>query len=468
MKLCFSISIVVLTLQVVEQISALEQVQITMNRWTDHIHNSLFKMSETITRRTQAEESFKEAYVSQEDGQTMLQEIARNIRKMMTEKVDAVKFAVTFIDDYSRYGETYLLQRKSEVFEKFKQYRAYVENRFNLRIQALRTDRGGEYMSKEFEELLKREGIQRQLTIPGTSQQNGVSERRNLTLANVTRCLLIESGLPLSFWGEAITTATYVRNRCPTIANKGVTPYERFYGVNPDISHLRTFGCRAWYKIKQPKTKFEPRAEEGIMVGYSSESKAYRIYDPRTRKIILARDVVFDENIFPAQNWNRYTYEKPKEWAKIYIEAQEELIDEPITADTQEELIDEPITADIPNEAIHENSENSCENLVHDIVDIAEESEGENFETEETEHTEMNNQFFSSRSGRRIIPPAWSKDYVFDPKTNKAKTTGCRQRDPQNIRQAARSSKYSRSDASTRQREMERSNRRRIRKLNEK
>ncbi|KAK9702800.1 hypothetical protein QE152_g29719 [Popillia japonica] len=181
-------------------------------------------------------------------------------------------------------------------------------------------------MSKEFEELLKREGIQRQLTIPGTSQQNGVSERRNLTLANVTRCLLIESGLPLSFWGEAITTATYVRNRCPTIANKGVTPYERFYGVNPDISHLRTFGCRAWYKIKQPKTKFEPRAEEGIMVGYSSESKAYRIYNPRTRKIIIARDVVFDENIFPAQNWNRHTYEKPKEWAKIYIEAQEELI----------------------------------------------------------------------------------------------------------------------------------------------
>ncbi|KAK9753346.1 hypothetical protein QE152_g3526 [Popillia japonica] len=172
-------------------------------------------------------------------------------------------------------------------------------------------------MSKEFEELLKREGIQRQLTIPGTSQQNGVSERRNLTLANVTRCLLIESGLPLSFWGEAITTAT-------------------------------------------------------------------------TRKIILARDVVFDENIFPAQNWNRYTYEKPKEWAKIYIEA-------------QEELIDEPITADIPNEVIHENSENSCENLVHDIVDIVEESDGENFETEETEHTEMNNQFFSSRNGRRII-----------------------------------------------------------------
>ncbi|KAK9753347.1 hypothetical protein QE152_g3527 [Popillia japonica] len=76
-----------------------------------------------------------------------------------------------------------------------------------------------------------------------------------------------------------------------------------------------------------------------------------------------------------SQNWNRHTYEKSKEWATIYIEA-------------QEELIDEPITADIPNEAIHENSENSCENLVHDIVDIAEESDGENFETEETEHTE--------------------------------------------------------------------------------
>lgn len=339
---------------------------------------------------------------------------------------DGAKYAVTFIDDYSRYGETYLLKRKSEVYEKFKEYKAHVENKFNLRIQALRTDRGGEYMNKEFDELLKQEGIQRQLTIPGTSQQNDVCERRNLTLANVTRCMLIDSGLPLSFWGEAISTATYVRNRCPTAANKGVTPYERFHGINPDISHLRTFGCQAWYKIKKPKAKFAPRAEKGIMVGYSSESKAYRIYNPITRKIILARDVTFDENVFPAKQWKHHRVEKAKEWATLYIDAQDDHREIPIATPEPSHTNAEH---HIPNSPI--------ENISCDVEESVAGSEARNSDADETEYSDINfNQPLSSRSGRQIIPPAWSKDYVFKPKTNQAKTTRPRTRDPQSVEEA--------------------------------
>ncbi len=93
------------------------------------------------------------------------------------------EYFVTFIDDYSRYGYVYLMHHKSDTFEKFKEYRAEVENQLGRTIKTLRSDHGGEYLDREFEEFLIEHGIVSQLTSPGTPQQNGVAERRNQTLA---------------------------------------------------------------------------------------------------------------------------------------------------------------------------------------------------------------------------------------------------------------------------------------------
>ena len=113
-------------------------------------------------------------------------------------------------------------------------------------------------MSKEFEEYLKSQGITRRLTTAYTPEQNGVAERKNRTLVESARCLLIQSGLPPSFWAEAVSTANYIRNRCPTKRLNGRTPYEEWHGNVPSVEHFKEFGCKAYCLDKTPtKGKFE-------------------------------------------------------------------------------------------------------------------------------------------------------------------------------------------------------------------
>ena len=106
------------------------------------------------------------------------------------------EYFVTFIDDYSRYGYVYLMQRKSETFGKFKKFLAEAEKQLGKSLKTLRSDRGGEYLDNEFEDYLLEHEIVSQLTAPGTPQQNGVAERRNRTLLDMVRSMMSYSSLP--------------------------------------------------------------------------------------------------------------------------------------------------------------------------------------------------------------------------------------------------------------------------------
>ncbi|KAK9003803.1 hypothetical protein V6N11_018699 [Hibiscus sabdariffa] len=131
---------------------------------------------------------------------------------MNTQARGGFHYFITFTDDFSRYGYIYLMRHKSEALEKFKEFRNEVQNQHGKSIKALRSDRGGEYLSHEFDELLKECGIVSQLTPPGTPQWNGVSERRNRTLLDMVRSMMSHSDLPISFWGHALeTTAFYTK-----------------------------------------------------------------------------------------------------------------------------------------------------------------------------------------------------------------------------------------------------------------
>ena len=125
-------------------------------------------------------------------------------------------YFITFIDDHSRYSSVYLMKYKSEAFEKFKEYRNEVEKQTGKVIKTLRSDRGGEYLSGEFQSYLKENGIVSQWTPPGTPELNGVSERRNRTLLDMVRSMVSYTDLPISLWGYALLTATYVLNRVPS------------------------------------------------------------------------------------------------------------------------------------------------------------------------------------------------------------------------------------------------------------
>lgn len=215
---------------------------------------------------------------------------------MRTTSLGGCKYFALFIDDFSRKIFIHFLKQKSDVLDAFKAFKSRVERQTGMKIKTLRSDNGCEYVSGEFSRFLQSEGIQRQLTVQYTPQQNGVAERANRTLVEMARCLLISSGLPESLWAEAVNTAVYLRNRSPTKLLQQ-TPYELWCGSKPSVHHLRTFGSKVFALEKRPgKSKFAAKGIECAMVGYSPESKAYRLYNPATRQVIKSRDVKFMED----------------------------------------------------------------------------------------------------------------------------------------------------------------------------
>ncbi|KAH9654968.1 hypothetical protein KPL70_022170 [Citrus sinensis] len=189
----------------------------------------------------------------------------------------------------------YILKHKSEALLKFKEWLTLIENQTDRKIKRLRTDNGLEYCSKDFDEFCREKGIARHRTVRHTPQQNGLAERMNKTLVEKVRCMLFSANLSKHFWAEAVTTAAYLINRSPSSALNFRTPQEVWSGKPPDLSNLRIFGSPAYAHINQGK--LEPRAIKGIFIGYPEGVKGYRIWciDGKPSRIIVSRDVVFDE-----------------------------------------------------------------------------------------------------------------------------------------------------------------------------
>lgn len=113
----------------------------------------------------------------------------------------------------------------------------------------------------------------------------------------MTRSMIKEKGLPKSFWAEAVACAVYLLNRSPTKSVKNVTPQDAWSGHKPSIKHLKVFGCIAYAQIpKEKRKKLDDRGEKCIFIGYSENSKAYKLFNPITNKVIISRDVIFDED----------------------------------------------------------------------------------------------------------------------------------------------------------------------------
>ena len=217
--------------------------------------------------------------------------------KMREKSLGGAEYFLTFIDDKTHYSWVYPVKTKDQVFDRFLEWKALVEKSSGKKIKVFRTDNGGEYTSRKFEDYLKSEGIHHECTNPKTPEQNGVAERLNRTLVESARSMLLDAKLSHIFWAEAISTATYLRNRCPTKAIDGMTPYEAWYGYKPKVKHLRVFGCDAYMHIpKDERSKFESKATKCLLLGYGKRTKGYRLFDPIRRKVLHSRDVTFNES----------------------------------------------------------------------------------------------------------------------------------------------------------------------------
>jgi len=198
---------------------------------------------------------------------------------MPVELLGGQKCFVTFIDDFSRCCMVFFIKHKSEVIAKFKEFDGIVTNDCGLKIGALRTDNGGEYTSTEFQEYLKSKGIQHEPTIAYTPEQNGVAERLNRTLVEAAQSMIFHAGLNSNYWGEAVATAAYIRNR--TVATvTGETPYERWYVKRANVSNLKVFGCV--HVSDSLRQKLDKKAEKMHFVGYSIHPKGYRLLNETT------------------------------------------------------------------------------------------------------------------------------------------------------------------------------------------
>ncbi|GKA01670.1 retrovirus-related pol polyprotein from transposon TNT 1-94 [Tanacetum coccineum] len=193
-------------------------------------------------------------------------------------------YYLVVIDDYSRFSWVFFLATKNETSEIFKTFITGIENLIGLKVKVIRCDNGTEFKNKVMNQFCEMKGIKREFSVARTSQQNGVAERKNITLIKAARTMLFDSKLLATFWAEVVNIACYVQNRVLVIKPHNKTPYECFLGRKHALSFMRPFG----YPVTILNTidhlgKFDGKANEELFVGYSTNSKAFRVFNSRTR-----------------------------------------------------------------------------------------------------------------------------------------------------------------------------------------
>ncbi|GJZ81915.1 putative ribonuclease H-like domain-containing protein [Tanacetum coccineum] len=200
-------------------------------------------------------------------------------------------------DDFSWFSWVFFLATKDETFEILKTFITGIENLIDLKVKVIRCDNGTEFKNRVMNQFYEMKGIKREFSVARTPQQNRVAERKNRTLIEAARTMLADLKLPTTFWAKVVNTACYVQNRVLVIKPQNKTPYEFFLGRKPTLSFMRPFGCLVTIlNTIDHLGKFNGKADEGFFVGYSTNSKAFRVFNSRTRIVEENLHVQFGEN----------------------------------------------------------------------------------------------------------------------------------------------------------------------------
>ena len=184
-----------------------------------------------------------------------------DLDEMSAASIDGYKWTATYLDDHTQYGMMFFLKHKDEQFDAFKTYKAWAERQTGRKLKTIRTDRGGEFLSKEQKRYLQEHRIEHQTLMPYSPQQNGRAECFQQTIINKTESMRHTVGLSDGFWKHAVGTAVHVYNVTPISKAEFLTPKEMWSGSKPDISHLCIFGCAAYVHIlKGKRRKLDPKS----------------------------------------------------------------------------------------------------------------------------------------------------------------------------------------------------------------
>lgn len=211
------------------------------------------------------------------------------------------RYFILFIDCYSRYISLYLMKSRDEAYQHFTAFRSLAENFCGQQITLLRVDNAPELIRGKFEQICKTSGITYEKTVPDSPSQNGVAERCNLTLACMARAMLLDAKLGEWYWPFAVHAAAHIKNRVPhSNLPSDKTPFEFWHQHKPNLSYLRIFGSPCTSRVlSNTLSKFVPRGEPGIFLGYAQNAKGYIVWVPasdgRGGSVKIRRDVSFHD-----------------------------------------------------------------------------------------------------------------------------------------------------------------------------
>ena len=211
-------------------------------------------------------------------------------------------YYISFTDDAKRFSDVKFLVDKKEAVPRIKEHGTLINRKFGKYPKWMRFDNGKELVNAETKAWAAEHGIQLEVTAPYSQSQNGVAERFNRTHMELARAMLFAKNLPDFLWDYAVAHANYLRNRAPTRALKGMTPYEAWHGHKPDVSHLREFGCDVWVLDEtKNRSKLRPKSHKMIFVGFDDGAKCIHYYDKFTWQVKRTRNYVFNENEEPRE-----------------------------------------------------------------------------------------------------------------------------------------------------------------------
>lgn len=210
-------------------------------------------------------------------------------------------YVLNMVEEKSIYAYTRLARDKAQLSDLFITGVNFLQTQTRKKLKDAHTDGGTEICNSKVETFLQQNGTIHTVSPPYKPALNGIAERMNRTLMEMTRALLIQAGAHISLWGEAFKMATFIHNCTPKLINgKLEAPAKILFGTAPDPARLRVFGCDVWHTLPHnEQSKLSPRAEKAMFIGYASDGITYRILKPNSfLRPILTRDVKFDEQSF--------------------------------------------------------------------------------------------------------------------------------------------------------------------------
>nr|GFA17795.1 retrovirus-related Pol polyprotein from transposon TNT 1-94 [Tanacetum cinerariifolium] len=215
---------------------------------------------------------------------------------MRVASINRKRYVLVIVDDYSRYTWTHFLRSKDETPEVLIDFLRLVQRGLQAQVRVVRSDKGTKFLNQTLHAYFAAEGNQHQTFLARTPEQNSVVERRNRTLVEAARTMLSAANVPLFFWAEAIATACFTQNRSLVIPRQEKTPYNIINDWKPSVKFFHIFGSIC-YIVRDGENldKMKEKGDECIFMGYSTQSRAYRVFNKRTRVIMESIHVNFDE-----------------------------------------------------------------------------------------------------------------------------------------------------------------------------